>query len=614
MSIDGQLLEPTYALKVNGTNLTAEELGRVGEIVVEQSLHLPDMFVIRVRDVGSASDPFNMGVFNALDQDTFPIGAEVHIDLGRGAEPSTVMKGEVTALELSVTPETVPTLIIRGYARSHRLHRGRQSASFQNVSDSDIVSTIASQCGLQASAEATSTVHDYVFQHNQTNWEFLRERAALNGFELFVEDRTLHFRKPQKNQSMAAEQKLWENLLSLHVTVSTAYQTSSVIVRAWDPKTKQAIVGTASSGRIAPDTQMGKTGSQMASTSFGDSKVYVVNQPLASQSAADTLAQAIYDNLEGRFIQAEGQCLGDPAIRPGQTIEMKTLGERLSGKYYLSSVTHTVNGTEGYTTTFVVSGRQTNSLLELMDARRDELVLPSVVVGVVTDNTDPDGWGRAKVKFPWLVDNDQSWWARIAGPMAGGQYGLFFLPEVDDEVLVAFEQGDITRPYIIGSLWNGQQKPPKANADVIADSKVKERLIKSRSGHVISFDDTSGAEKISIVDKTGNNSIVFDTASNTITIQASADVAITAKGKASVTAQQDVTVTTQANATVSASQNVDVKASGNATVSATGNASVSATGNLDLKGGNVAVQATTGALSLKATGVLTIQGSLVNIN
>jgi uncharacterized protein involved in type VI secretion and phage assembly len=251
-------------------------------------------------------------------------------------------------------------------------------------------------------------------------------------------------------------------------------------------------------------------------------------------------------------------------------------------------------------------------------------------VGIVTDNTDPDGnLGRVKVKFPWLVDDDQSWWARIASPMAGPNRGFYFLPEIDDEVLVSFEHGDVTRPYILGALWNGKDAPPKPNSDVIGDSKVNERLIKTRAGHVISLVDKAGAEEISIVDKTGNNKITIESSSNKISIIADGDVVIQAKGKVAISAQDDVTVDTQANATVKAQkdvdveaqgkatvkaqQDVDVQAQGNATVKASGNASVEATGTLDLKGATVNLEAQ-GNMSIKANGPLSVQGAIVSIN
>ncbi|HUX88749.1 MAG TPA: VgrG-related protein [Chloroflexota bacterium] len=613
MGVDARLFTSTAHVKLNGAKLSDAVMHRVSEVVVEQSLHLPDLFVLRLHDAGDDTNPFQVAYFKTLDADSFPIGGEVAIEMGRAEEPGLVFKGEITAVELEVGLGRPPMLVVRGYARSHRLHRGRQSKSYLNMTDSDVATKIGQSVGLQVQADSTTTVHPYLLQTNQTNWEFLKERAAAIGYELFVDDRTLHFRKPKNGEEMAAEQKLWDNLLSLRVKVSSAFQAESVVVRSWDPTSKEALVGQASKGSLAPKTGLDKSGAEAASA-FGSATVYVVNRPVGTQSQATELAQAVYNALDGSYVQAEGLCTGDPSIRAGMTIEMKTIGSRLSGKYYLTSVTHTLSS-EGYTTAFVVSGRQTDSLLELIDPRGDSApALPSVVVGIVTDNTDPEAnQGRVKVKFPWLVEDDQSWWARVASPMAGNGRGFYFLPEVDDEVLVAFEHGDPTRPFVLGALWNGKDLPPKKNSEVISSSQVNQRMIKTRAGHVITLDDTSGAELISIIDKTGKNLIKIESSSNKITIQADGDVAITAKGKVAVSAEQDVDVSANGNAKVKAEQNVDVEATGNATVKATGNASVQANGNLDLKGSMVNVEAQ-GTMSIKANGPLTLQGAVVNIN
>lgn len=609
-------------IKLNGSNLPDDQIRRVSEVVVEQSLHLPSMFVIRVHDVGDDTNPGQTAYFKLVDQNAFKIGDEVEIQMGREASPATVIKGEITSVEMDVNLGHPPLITVRGYDRSHRLHRGRQTKSYQQMSDADIAAKIATSASLTASTESTSPVHDYVLQNNQTNWEFLKQRAARNGYEMFVDDRTLHFRKPKRGQDAAPEQKLWENLLSLRVNMSSAYQAGTVTVRGWDPFAKQAIVGQATTGELAPQIGDSKTGAQTAS-SFGDAKIYVVNHPVANQSEADKLAQAIFDNLDGAFVQAEGVCLGDPAVKPGKTVAMNTLGSRLSGKYYITSATHSVNADEGYTTAFVISGRQTNSLLELVQSKNDTgSTVPSVVVGVVTDNSDTDkGLGRVKVKFPWLSDSDQSWWARIASPMAGPQRGFYFLPEVGDEVLVAFEHGDVNYPYILGALWNGTDAPPKKNSEVLEGSKVKERLIKTRAGHLISLDDTQGSEKISITSKSGHVltlddksgsesvSIVDKTGSNLLKIESSSN-------KISIEANGDVFVQAKQNATVKANQNIGIESqTGNVTVKTnTGNVDVSTSGgNVSLKGMQVSVEATT-QLSLKGSAEVQIQGGIVQIN
>ena len=180
-----------------------------------------------------------------------------------------------------------------------------------------------------------------------------------------------------------------------------------------------------------------------------------------------------------------------------------------------------------------------------------------VVVAVVTNNQDPDGLGRVKLKFPWLSDADESFWARVATPMAGGGRGAFFLPEVDDEVLVAFEHGDLRFPYVLGGLWNAKDKRPADNGD----GKNNVRLIRSRSGHVVRLSDEDGKEKIEIIDKSEKNSIVFDTANNTITITADKDIALSApQGTIKLDAQK-VELKSSADAKVEAGAGMDVKAS-----------------------------------------------------
>lgn len=190
--------------------------------------------------------------------------------------------------------------------------------------------------------------------------------------------------------------------------------------------------------------------------------------------------------------------------------------------------------------------------------------LHGVVVGIVTNNRDPDGMHRVKVRFPWLSKDDESNWARVATPMAGHDRGAYFLPEVDDEVLVAFEHGSVEHPCVIGSLWNGKDKPPESNDGGSNDN----RGFKSRSGHVIRLGDRSGSESIEIIDKTGNNRIVIASTGNKITIEAQGDIAITSStGKLTMSAV-GVEIKSQTDIKIQAATTVDVSA--NAQVSIQG--------------------------------------------
>lgn len=179
-----------------------------------------------------------------------------------------------------------------------------------------------------------------------------------------------------------------------------------------------------------------------------------------------------------------------------------------------------------------------------------------VAVGLVTNNQDPDGMARVKLKFPWLSDDDESYWARMAVPMAGNNRGVYFLPEVGDEVLVAFEHGSVDFPYVLGALWNGKDQPPESNSDGNNDT----RTIRSRSGHILRLSDKDGDEKIEIIDKSGNNKITLKTSDNTLSIEADSDITIHSKtGKIKLLAQ-GVEITSQADIKLQASSELDATA------------------------------------------------------
>ncbi|HTR16327.1 MAG TPA: phage baseplate assembly protein V [Acetobacteraceae bacterium] len=193
-----------------------------------------------------------------------------------------------------------------------------------------------------------------------------------------------------------------------------------------------------------------------------------------------------------------------------------------------------------------------------------------VVVGLVTNNQDPENLSRVKVKFPWLSDTDESAWARVAMPMAGNQRGICFLPEVNDEVLVMFEQGDVRVPYVVGALWNGKDAPPVLNGD----GQNNVRIIKSRSGHVVKLNDADGKETIEIIDKSTKNSVVIDTAKNTVTVTSDKDITLSApKGTIKLDAQK---------VEIASSEATQVKAGGN--------------------------------MNLESGATMTVKGSTVNIN
>lgn len=162
-----------------------------------------------------------------------------------------------------------------------------------------------------------------------------------------------------------------------------------------------------------------------------------------------------------------------------------------------------------------------------------------VAIGVVKENKDDSGQGRVKVSYPWHSEPSKSYWARVTAPMAGKDRGTYFLPEVNDEVLVAFERGDLRFPYVLGSLWNGVDKSPANNAD----GKNDKRMIRTRKGHKLTFDDgakglvqleLNDGKKLTInddgikLDDGKGNSFVIQSANGALTIKASGKLTLSA--------------------------------------------------------------------------------------
>ena len=573
----------SYYIKVNGQDLPAAQLDWVQSVTVEQNVHLPALCTIVFHDTSPSQGGQGPLHFDLTDQNILPIGAEIDVSMGRDQKPVSIFNGEVTAHDLDIAYGAAPELVVRAYDRAHRLQRGRFSRSFLNMTDGDIAAKIARESGLQPEVDATSQVYDYVFQNNQTNLEFLQERAHRIGYEVYVDGTKLRFVKPHIADDATLKLELWADMLHAHVHMTSAGQVQEVTVRCWDAKAKKTIMGRATTGTATARGGGQQSGADLAKP-FGTASMTVTRRPVQSQAEADALAQALADDLAGGAIHLDAEVKGNPLLRPGQMVGLAALGDRFSGQYYVTAATHRTGHDHPYTTAFTVGGRRSGSLLELLagsTSYNGHGIGAAMAIGIVTNNKDPDGLGRVKVQLPWLAD-DETDWARVVAPSSGAGRGFYWLPEVNDEVFVAFEHGDVQRPHVIGGLWNSQDKPPKGNSDVVDGSgNVTQRIIKSRSGHTITLDDTSGSGALTIADSSGNNVITIDTASNKITLSAQGDLDLKAGG------------------------NVSVQAQGNCTINASGNCDIEATGNAKMSGAQISVEA-------EAT--CAVKGAMVTLN
>jgi uncharacterized protein involved in type VI secretion and phage assembly len=190
-----------------------------------------------------------------------------------------------------------------------------------------------------------------------------------------------------------------------------------------------------------------------------------------------------------------------------------------------------------------------------------------VEVGIVTNVQDPNKLGRIKLQLPRLPGGPETDWARVAQPAAGAGRGFYWLPEVGDEVLIAFELGQANRPYVLGALWNGKDKPMDG---AYADDNTT-RMIQTRSGHKIVLCDKPGEEKIVIADKSGNRTITFDVKAKKLLVEAKeGDIELHAEKKI-VLECEDLEVKTSKTAKLDVGSNFNLKVGADATIKADGN-------------------------------------------
>jgi phage protein D len=610
---EGKKTLAQYRLMVNGSAAPPELERAVVSVTVDERLHVPTMFEIQIQ-----VDPNNP---KWIDEPAVSEGKEVEILVGYSDQEKSLCIGKVTSLDVDLD-EKMPLLVVRGYDLSFALHRDVKSRSFVSQTDGDIANTIAGEGGgLTAKVDATSEVHPYLLQHAQTNYDFLLDRAQRNGYELRVVGRELRFRKPAPEGS-PVELNWGVNLKRFYPRLSVAEQVDEVEVRSWDIINKQVIVGSATSAQTAPKVGESREAKAVANGVWGSAKQVVPDAPVATEQEAKTLAQAMLDGLTSSFIQATGECNGDPKLRVGAAVEVKGIGTRFGGTYYLTAVRHTITKQAGHQVTFTAGTQQPQTVTSLLMQASREPLAPHVTVGIVTNNDDPEKLARVKVKFPTLFDNDESFWARLATPMAGKERGWLIVPEVNDEVLVAFEHGDPNRPYVLGALWNGTEPPPQGTKTIVENGTVNQRIWRSRTGHLFLFDDTDGDESIRIIDKTDQNHITITSKDNKLVVELQGDIEISSKtGKISMTAQKDILIESQngkvslkgINAELDAQQTAKMKSGTSFDLQAGTSFAAKASTSAEING-SVSAKLEGGIANVQGQSATNIKGGVVNIN
>ncbi|MFJ4862419.1 VgrG-related protein [Streptomyces sp. NPDC088748] len=465
--------------------------------VVDENVGLPDTAVLTYRDPDH----------EFLRATGITIGSPLRVSVMtvKGQARERLFNGEVTALEID-RDRTGSFTVVRAYSKAHRLQRGRKVVAYRNMTAAAIVRKVAAGAGLSVGkVEAAPVTYKQLSQANVSDWDFLQYLAGESGAQVRVDDQgLLQFTRPVKASGAPAPStsavrnplvlEYGRNLLALRAALSAADGSSTVQVRGWDVTTKRPLV--AQQPSVVSDTVVPGLSPALAAR-FGKSAVAVTDTPYRTQAETAAVAKAAADRISSGFGELEAVAEGNPLLRAGKAVALGNVGQAFSGRYTATAVQHVLEPHGGYRTTVWVSSSPDRSLAGLVtgaNAPGRGPRIPGLAIGVVTDVREPNGSerGAVRLKFPWLDDTYVSDWVRTV-QWGGKGGGGVVSPEVNDEVLVGFEQGLLDSPYVLGGLYNGVDQPSPHDVPLIdkTSGKVNRRSVVSRSGHRVELLDAA---------------------------------------------------------------------------------------------------------------------------
>jgi uncharacterized protein involved in type VI secretion and phage assembly len=563
----------SYSIRIDGRLIEKAYLDAVREVRVVSSLGTPDVCTFKI----GLEMPRRQGDPHMIDRMPFSVGKAIEVSLGEkeGRAPSALFKGSLVTVEPTFGAGGVQVLV-RALDPAHKLFRGRRVKAYQQQTISDIVRSVCSVAGVPVSVSASGGPLEHVMQANETDWEFIHRLGDRIGFEFVVVDAQAKFR-PRARAGAEIVLEYPEQLFEFSPRVTATQQVDSVEVRGYDAKTKDVIVGNATTPAVL--SEYGITRSDVHKD-FKGAKVLVATEPVEDARHAEKTAQALLDRMGDHHASAEGTTSGNPAIKAGVTIKVEGVGRSFGGKLRVHTATHVLRGGGTYETHFTSSPAATIAGAlgggAMAPGGAGQSFADGLVMAIVTNNRDPDAMGRVKVKFPELGTDNESGWAPVAVPSAGKERGLMMLPVVDEQVLVAFEHGDPSRPIVIGSLFNGKDKPgvELAAEDGSMGLRSDKKLI-SRAKEEIELE-----------------------GGKTYTVKVKGDVAETFEAKLTTTVTGEVTLESkQGKLTLKAMQDISLTTTG---------------GNVTISGNMVKIEAK-GQLDLSSSGITNVKGTMVNL-
>jgi len=459
---------PSILITAGGSELPKKWSSRLREVCVQRG----------VRTIGRAT--LDLSLDNLAELGSVPF--QLHQDVALASDGSTVLKGRIASIEVRNDSRAGTTLRVVVHDDAADLMRTSNAATAENVTYADIVRKLLQAAGARpGTLDLPGTTMPYVLTADSA-LGVIDEIATRTGRDWVVRDGSLAMWPAASGTVASGRASVTLGELSTFSLNQDAAALKSVTVRGWDVQNKQTSTSTATAA------------ASRGTAVFGTGSEAEITRSVASMNVADTeeagvVAQALAGTA-GRLL-ARGRGALQPTIEPGVELELKEAGA-LAGTYYVREVEHRWTASGG-STSFVAGDRDAPTLADpWAGPRRATTHYTGLFVGLVSEVGKEDRLGLVRVVFPTLPGASTdvlSGWARVVMPGAGDQRGMLWLPEVDDEVVVAFTDGDLRRPVVLGALHNGKDTVPAFTSGTVADGKVAARGLRSRLGHTLEFGD-----------------------------------------------------------------------------------------------------------------------------
>lgn len=491
--------------------------------------------------------------FPDIDGADFDLGKEIEISAYFGEnDPGPLFKGVIYGKRMRIRGATPPQMILTCRDKSAALNVVKRTVQFLEKKDSDAMGQVISDAGLKADVTATKMSAQDQLQHNATDWDFLRMLADRNGMVLLPDDGTIKVAEPDTSGTEVLKLTLGVDIVAFDVAADTSGLIGEASGVSWDDSSQSTV---SKEGDDPPALNWGNLSDDKLSDVIGaPEQGFAVPDMI---DAADIGVMASARRLRSSLSALQGRCsfIGSALPLPNTMIEITGVGDRFGGKAYVSGVEHKVEGGEWITeaTLGLPSGWRSDSAdLGGADAAAISTPIRGLQIGKVVKITeDPDTRLRVQIKLPMFGDAETLVWARYAAPYSTGTAGIQFMPEADDEVVVAFLNADPNAPVILGSLHNGSNKQPYAPDDpntfkaIVTKSQLKIEFedekkiltLETPGGHSVVLSDDE--ESIVITDSNNNK---MQMTNDGITLDSPGDITLKAQGKIALQATGDATV------------------------------------------------------------------------